>query len=239
MRGTDLQAGKAVERAFEDQVRQRDRGLQWIADRVGQKAAAVQPAARLERARAQRMHEDQDAQLLALGPERMEPRIGQLLVADAAADTDAAEAELLDGVLDLLGGELGMLQGRRREGDEAVGIGGTELDQGLVLHLDQLGRDVALGAVPVGIDAERLDVDALRVHRGDAHAGVVHQQARRLERMLDQRHRLGNAAMGVHVDGLDALAVDHDLAAARMGMIMTVRLRACRCRCRCFASRSP
>ena len=172
MRGADLQPGKAVERALEDQVRQRDRGFERVADRVGQQAAAAQPAARLELARAQRVHEDQDAQLLALGPERMEPGIGQFLAGDAAAHADAAEAQLLDRMLDLLGGELGMLQRRRREGDEAVGVGRAELDQRLVLDLDQLGRDVALGAVPVGIDAERLDVDALRVHRRDAHAGV-------------------------------------------------------------------
>ena len=218
MRGADLQAGEAVERALEDQVRQRDRGLQRVADGVGQQAAAAEPAAGLQLARAERVHEDQHAELLALRPEGMEARVGQLLAGDAAADADAAEAELLDRVLDLLGGQLGMLQRGGREGDEAVGIGGAELDQRLVLDLDQLGRDVALGAVPVWVDAERLDVDALRVHRRDARAGVVHQQARRLERMLDQRHRLGHAAMGVHVDGLDPLAVDHDLAAARMGM---------------------
>ena len=67
----------------------------------------------------------------------------ELLAGDAAADADAAEAELLHRMLDLLGGELGMLQGRRREGDEAVGAGGAELDQRLVLDPDQLGRLVA------------------------------------------------------------------------------------------------
>ena len=110
-----------------------------------------------------------------------------------------------------------MLQRRRREGDEAVGAGGAELHQRLVLDLDQLGRGVALGAVPVRVDAERLDVDALRVHRRDARAGVVHQQARRFERMVDHRRRRRDDAMGVHVDGLDPLAVDHDLAPAGLG----------------------
>ena len=111
-----------------------------------------------------------------------------------------------------------MLQGRRREGDEAVGVGGAELDQRLVLDPDQLGRDVALGAIPVRVDAERLDVDALRIHRRDARAGVVHQQARRFERMIDQRHRRRHGAMGVDVDGLDPLAVDHDLAPPRLAV---------------------
>ena len=52
----------------------------------------------------------------------MEFGIGQFLAGDAAADADAAEAELLDRVFDLLRGEVGMLQRRGREGDEAVGL---------------------------------------------------------------------------------------------------------------------
>ena len=69
--------------------------------------------------------------------------IGELLAGDAAADADAAEAELLHRVFELLGGEVGMLQRHRGEGDEAVGAGGAELRQRLVLDLDQLGRRVA------------------------------------------------------------------------------------------------
>ena len=138
MRGTDLQPGKAVERALEDQVRQRDRGFQRVADRVGQQAAAGEPPARLQFARAERVHEDENAEFLALRPERMEFGIGQFLAGDAAGDADAAEAERLDRVFDLLRGEIGILQRRGREGDEAVGAGGAELHQRLVLHLDQL-----------------------------------------------------------------------------------------------------
>ena len=66
MRGADLEAREAVERALEDQVRQRDRGFERVADRVGQEAVAAEPAARLQFARAERVHEDQDAELLAL-----------------------------------------------------------------------------------------------------------------------------------------------------------------------------
>ena len=127
-----------------------------------EQAAAAEPAARLQLARAGRMQEDQDAVLLALRPERIELRIGQLEAGDAAADADAAEAELLHRMLDLLGRQFGMLQRRRGEGHEAVGLLGAELDQRLVLQPDQLGRLVLAGAVPVGIDAEALDVDALR-----------------------------------------------------------------------------
>src|SRR6185312_5928776 len=76
MRGTNLQSREPVERAFKDQVRQRDRCLQRIADRVGQQAAAAKPSARLQLPRAERMHEDQYAKFLALGPEGMKARIG-------------------------------------------------------------------------------------------------------------------------------------------------------------------
>ena len=220
MGGTDFQPGKAIERAFEDQVRECDRGLQRIADRVGEKTVATQPAARLQLARAGGMHEDEDAQLLALLPERVELGIGEFLASHAAAHTDAAEAELLHGMFDLLCSKVGVLQGGRRIGNETFGIGSTELDQRLVLDPDQLRRGVATGAIPEGIDAESLDIDALAVHRGDARAGVIHQQARRLERMIDHRHRLWHAAMGVHVDGLDPLAVDHDLTPPRLGVCM-------------------
>ena len=160
MRGADLEAREAVERALEDQVRQRDRGFERVADRVGQEAVAGEPAARLQFAGAERVHEDQHPELLALRPERVEFRIGEVLAGDAAGDADAAEAEILDRMLDLLGGEIGVLQRRRREGDEAVGMAGAELDQLLVLDPDQLGRGVALGAVPERVDAERLDIDA-------------------------------------------------------------------------------
>jgi hypothetical protein len=40
------------------------------------------------------VHEDQNAELLALRPERMEPGIGQFLAGDAAADTDARKPSL-------------------------------------------------------------------------------------------------------------------------------------------------
>ena len=135
-------------------------------------------------------------------------------------------------MFDLLRGKVGVLQRRGRVGHEALGVGGAELDQSFVLDPDQLCRGVATGAIPEGVDAERLDVDALAVHRRDARAGVVHQQARCLERMIDHRHRLWHTTMGVHVDGLDPLAVDHDLAPPRLGMGMGVSmLRRLRTRC--------
>ena len=143
MRGADLQAGEAVERALEDQVRQRDRGLQRVADRVGQQAAAGQPAARFQLARAQRVHEDQHAEFLALGPERMERGLASSSPATLPPTPTPRKPSCLHRVFDLLGGEFGILQRGGGEGDEAIGVGGAELHQCLVLHLDQLGRGVA------------------------------------------------------------------------------------------------
>ncbi len=205
-------------------MRQRDRGFERIADRIGQQAASGKPAAGLQFARAQRMHEDQDTQFLALGPEGMEPGIGQFIAGHAAPDADAAEAELPDGVFDLFRGEVGVLQRGRSESDEAVGIGGAELGKRFVLDLDQRGGDLALGAIPIRIDAERLDVDALRVHRRDARVDVAHQETRRLERMLDQRHCRRHRTMSVHVDGLDPIAIDDDFTPPRPGVCMAMRI---------------
>jgi hypothetical protein len=109
-------------------------------------------------------------------------------------------------------GEVGMLQGDSREGDEAVRCRGAEFGQLLILYLDQLGCRVAFGAVPKGVDAERLDIDALGVHLRYAVADIGPQQPRRLQWVIDHSRRLGNDCMGVDVDGLDPLAVDHDLA---------------------------
>ena len=85
-------------------------------------------------------------------------------------------------------------------------------------------RDVAVGLVPVRIDAERLDVDALLVHRADAvrRPSTIRSVCRR-DLQAHQGHRLGDGAVRVHVDGLHAPAVHHHLAAARRRLRVDVR----------------
>src|SRR5882724_8320997 len=80
-----------------------------------------------------RMNEDQHPELLGLGPERVELRVGQLFAVDAAADSGAAQTVLLDPVLQLLGGEVRMLQRHRGERDEAIGVRRAGLGELLVL----------------------------------------------------------------------------------------------------------
>src|SRR3954454_4714640 len=84
------------------------------------------------------------------------------------------------------------------------------------LHPDQLGGGVTLGAVPERVDAERLDIDTGTVHLGQPVADISPQQTGRFERVIDNLGRIGNDAMRMHIDGLDALAGDHDFPARLM-----------------------
>src|SRR5205823_4226310 len=131
----------------------------------------------------------------------------------AAGHTDAAEAERLDRVLDLCSGEVGILQGRRRKGDEPLRLRGAERAQGLVLDPDHFGDGIALGPVPVGIDAERLDIDARVIHLRQPVADIRPEETWRFERVIDELRRLWDDAMRMHVNGLDPLATHDDLAA--------------------------
>ena len=69
---------------------------------------------------------------------------------DAAAEAGTAQAVPLDAVLELLDRKVRVLQGDAGEGDKPVGMGRADLGEGLVLDPDDLGRDVPVGAVPVG-----------------------------------------------------------------------------------------
>src|SRR5215471_10121579 len=195
-------------------MRQGDRRFERIADRVGKEAAAAEPTARLQFPGAERVHENKNAELFGFGPDGVKFRVGQFLPGNAAADPEAAQPQSLDRVFELLDRELRVLQSNRRKGDKTVGHRGAELCQLFILKLDQLGRSVAIGAVPERVDAERFDIDALGVHLGDAVGKVRPQQPWGFERMIDHRRRFRNNGVGVDVDRFDSLAADHDLAPA-------------------------
>src|SRR5690348_9332372 len=108
MGAADLETGELVERSLEDQVRQRDRRFERVADDVGEPAAALEPTARFEFRGSLRVDKNEDAERLGLGPERVELGVGQLGAVDAAADQRTAHPELLYRRLELLGGEVGM-----------------------------------------------------------------------------------------------------------------------------------
>src|SRR5690242_2756757 len=99
-------------------MRERDRGLERIADDVREAAVALESLVEADRARG--VHENQAAELLGLRPERMELRIGEILAIDIGSNRAAAQAEFPDALLELLGREVRVLQCDRREPDEAV-----------------------------------------------------------------------------------------------------------------------
>src|SRR5262245_64148059 len=104
---------------------------------------------------------------------------------------------------------------------------GTELDQRLVLHFDQLFGLLALGAVPERADAQRLDIDARLVHVLEAVPDIRPKQRWCFERVIDQLRGVGNDAVRVHVNSLDPLARDDDFPASmRMGVDAGTRTRA-------------
>src|SRR3989449_7778620 len=85
VRRADPEAGELVERALEDQVRERDGGLERIADHVVEVAVALEPVLEVGRGTGGLwMDEDHHAELLGLGPERVELRIADLRAVDAA-----------------------------------------------------------------------------------------------------------------------------------------------------------
>src|SRR5437660_2235268 len=90
VRGADLEPGEAVERALEDQVRERDGRLERVADHVVEQAVALEAVGNLGGdPRALGMDEDRHAELLGLGPELVELWVAELLAVDAAADANA------------------------------------------------------------------------------------------------------------------------------------------------------
>ncbi len=118
MGGDHFQSGKAVQRALEDEMRERYRRVERIADGVAEPAVARQPLAEL--GHALRMDEQGHAEFLRLGPNRMEFRVGEVDAAHRAADRGSLQALLLDRGLKLLHGEIRRLQGKRSEGGETI-----------------------------------------------------------------------------------------------------------------------
>src|SRR6187549_3964558 len=100
MRGDDLEAREAIKRPLENQVLQGDRGVQWIADGVGQPAIALEALG--EFWRALRVDEEYCAEFFRFGPDGVELWVGKVLAQHAAADCGAPQILLPDSILQLL-----------------------------------------------------------------------------------------------------------------------------------------
>src|SRR5262249_10714803 len=111
VRAADFQVRETIERALENEMSERERGFERIADHVAERAATLDPfgdARRLRRGL--RMDEDQGLKFLGLFPKGIEPGSGDLFALDAAADGGADEAQIFHAVLELLRGKLRKLQ---------------------------------------------------------------------------------------------------------------------------------
>src|SRR6202011_1493692 len=113
MRGDDLQARKAVEGPFKDQMLQGNGRVERIADRVRQPAIALEALGEFRRAL--RMDEQNGAEFFSLGPNGMEFGVGEILPQHAGADSGATQALLLDRGLELLHRKVRKLQSQRGE----------------------------------------------------------------------------------------------------------------------------
>ena len=88
------------------------------------------------------------------------------------------------------------------------------------MNIDDSPRQVAIRRVPGGINAERLDVDSLLVHRAQAFrrrsAARKHiSQAGGIGVSTHERHGLRHSTMGMDVNGRHAASAHHNLTAAR------------------------
>ena len=126
------------------------------------------------------MHEDEHAQIFAFGPERVKLWVGKFLAGDTAANANAAESEGFDRLLDLFNCEFRILQCRGAKGYEPIRLRSAEPGQSLVLHLDKFGDRIPLSPVPIGIYAERLNIDARLIHLRQSVTDIGPQEARRL-----------------------------------------------------------
>ena len=142
----------ALQHAVEDQVVQRNRRLQRIADDVVEIEAGEAPGVR----EAVGVDHDQHAEFLGLLPERREGGIGQLAAGDIGQDLHALEAELADAALELLGRLVAVGHRHAAEALEAVGLLGDELGDAVVDDPRRLHRDVE-GKRVVALRRRRLD----------------------------------------------------------------------------------
>src|SRR5262245_31093694 len=131
MRRAQFEVRELIQRAIENQVRQADGGVEWIADGVGEPAVTLEAPG--EFGRALRMYETQHAELLGLGPERMKLRVGKFLVGAACADCRATQAEFFHAMYELLDSQCRVLQRDRSKGDKAIRIHRAHLGEFFVL----------------------------------------------------------------------------------------------------------
>ena len=162
------------------------------------------------------MDEQRGAELFGLLQHRVIFLVGEIITQHAGADRRALEPLLLHRGLEHLCRQVGRLHRQRGKRREAVGLGAAQLGELLVVDLaDRLGG-VAVLAVPERIDRQHLHVDRHRVHfletlldDDEMLLHAFHRRRHILGVLAHQVDRSLKEAVRVHVDGLDAFALDH------------------------------
>src|SRR5664279_1711667 len=220
--GQHAKLGMAFEDAVEDQVVQRHRGVERIADHV----VEVKARETLRLGETGRVDQHQRVELLGFFPERRESRIGQFLAVDVGKNLDALEAERLHAALEFLCRLVAVLHRHAAERNKPVAVLADIFGDAVVEGAGGLHADID-GQVVIDLRrrwADELHVDAHLVHDAKtlvrraytrAYVGrlLCHQSLRLGRRVLNQRiggllemrrHDLGDARhrdMRVHIDG--------------------------------------
>ena len=122
VRHHDLEVGMALHRAGEHEPHRRDADLDDAAEAQMQRAVIAVRQHVLED-HVGRMQEQRQAELGAMRVERLQPLgVDARILADAAGQVDAHQAEPVDRVVDHLDGDLGVLQRHRGAGPEPARI---------------------------------------------------------------------------------------------------------------------
>src|SRR6266850_6327369 len=160
MSSTEFHSREPVERSIEDHTGQEERGLQRIPDNVAKVAPSSQRAVANNVVGATGMHEYHHSKLLDLGPERIVFRRRRYLASGVTRDSDTPQSQFLYRRIQLLGGQIGMLQGDRRQTDKPVGMSRTPLRELLILDVDNPAGEVAVWVIPpASLMRQNLNID--------------------------------------------------------------------------------
>ena len=134
-----------------------------------------------DQAGAERMQEDHHAELLDAGKEFFQAGAGEIDAPDVGAQFDAAEAELLDGAVQLGDGHAGVLQRHGAHAHQPVGVFRHHAGDVIVDHVAAIARHFRRRGINemAGIGRDHLHVDAVAVHVGKT--GVEIGQFRKID----------------------------------------------------------
>ena len=162
------------------------------------------------------MQEQQHAELLGFGPERVELRIGELVVADGRADRRAAQPELFDARAPAAGPP-GRETGARPTRTRRSGPGGRRSTRAsrsfwMLTTRSATSRSAAYQVGLMLSASTSMPCSSITCRRWAPTSSIPRPKRMSRRRNAEQRLGLRNDAVGVNVDGFDASSADNDLA---------------------------